>query len=282
MTVGLPKEKRQSRQASAMLERFGLPLFLVVLLAIAALASPAFLKPANLLSLLTLAAPLGMVVLGQTFVILVRGLDLSVASLMATVAVLATTFKAKEDSAIPLIFVAAIVLSAAVGLINGWLVTKAAGEPVSGDARHDDHPSGHPLRLYRRSADQHVATRHALSFHGPVPRASGQSLGLVFDDHTARRLALSHCPRPPNLHGGRQPRGRKTEWHLTRSHYHPLLRHLLGLRRNWRPLPAWLCRHRLELGGARIRTRLDRCRGDGRSGAFRWPRQSSSWRCSAC
>lgn len=129
MIASVPKEKRQWRQASVLLERFGLPVFLVVLLTIAAAASPAFLKPANLLSLLTLAAPLGMVVLGQTFVILVRGLDLSVASLMATVAVLATAFKAKEDSAIPLIFVAAIALSAIVGLINGWLVTKRRVSP---------------------------------------------------------------------------------------------------------------------------------------------------------
>lgn len=115
--------------ATALFERFGLILFLAVLLVVAAAASPAFLNPANLLSLLTLAAPLGMVVVGQTFVILVRGLDLSVASLVATVAVLATAFKATSDSAIPLIFAAAIVMSVLVGLVNGWLVTKRGVSP---------------------------------------------------------------------------------------------------------------------------------------------------------
>lgn len=114
---------------AALFEKFGLAVFLVLLLVVAALASPAFLLPANLLNLLTLAAPLGMVVLGQTFAILVRGLDLSVASLMATVAVLATAFKATDDAVIPLIFVAAIVLSAAVGFINGWLVAKRQVSP---------------------------------------------------------------------------------------------------------------------------------------------------------
>jgi ribose/xylose/arabinose/galactoside ABC-type transport system permease subunit len=114
---------------AAMFERFGLLVFLALLLLVAALASPAFLLPANLLNLLTIAAPLGMVVLGQTFVILVRGLDLSVASLMATVAVLATAFRATSDTMIPAIFVAAIVMSALVGLVNGWLVARRGVSP---------------------------------------------------------------------------------------------------------------------------------------------------------
>lgn len=125
-----PARTRVSHHSLAALsERFGLGLFLILLLAVAAIASPTFLVPANLLNLLTLAAPLGMVVLGQTFVILVRGLDLSVASLMATVAVLATAFRATSDSVIPLIFVAAIVLSMVVGFVNGWLVTKRGVSP---------------------------------------------------------------------------------------------------------------------------------------------------------
>ena len=37
-------------------------------------------------------APLGIVVIGQTLVIIVRGLDLSVGSVMATAAVAATAF----------------------------------------------------------------------------------------------------------------------------------------------------------------------------------------------
>lgn len=115
--------------ASVLFERFGLLIFLCGLLIIASFASPAFLQPDNLVDLLTQAAPLGMVVLGQTFVILVRGLDLSVASLMATVAVLATAFRASDDSMIPVIFVAAILFSAVVGLVNGWLVTKRHVSP---------------------------------------------------------------------------------------------------------------------------------------------------------
>ena len=86
-------------KAAVILERYALLAFLVVMLGFAALASPVFLHPANLLNVLTIAAPLGMVVLGQTFALLVRGLDLSVASLMATVAVLGTRLNSQDRSA---------------------------------------------------------------------------------------------------------------------------------------------------------------------------------------
>jgi ribose/xylose/arabinose/galactoside ABC-type transport system permease subunit len=128
-TANLRSSKPYSLTIDVALEKFGLAIFLGLLLLVASLVSPVFLRPANLLNLLTVAAPLGMVVLGQTFVILVRGLDLSVASLMATVAVLATVFKATSNEAIPLIFVAAISFSAMVGLVNGFLVVKRGVSP---------------------------------------------------------------------------------------------------------------------------------------------------------
>jgi ribose/xylose/arabinose/galactoside ABC-type transport system permease subunit len=124
----LPKP-RASFLIAAVFERFGLMLFLGGLLVAAALLSPTFLRPANLVNVLTIAAPLGMVVMGQAFVIMVRGLDLSVASLMATVAVLATAFRATSNDMIPVIFVAAILFSAVVGFVNGWLVAKRNVSP---------------------------------------------------------------------------------------------------------------------------------------------------------
>ncbi|MDQ7250385.1 ABC transporter permease [Dongia sedimenti] len=128
-STNAPVPRTRNLTTAAIFERYGLVIFLCILLVVAALISPPFLQPANLVNVLTIAAPLGMVVVGQTFVILVRGLDLSVASLMATVAVLATAFKATGNDAIPMIFVAAIVFSAIVGLISGWLVTKRNVSP---------------------------------------------------------------------------------------------------------------------------------------------------------
>ncbi|TPL03089.1 MULTISPECIES: ABC transporter permease [unclassified Mesorhizobium] len=124
-----PLPRSRGVSVASIFERYGLIVFLVALLLVAAVLSPTFLRPANLVNVLTIAAPLGMVVVGQIFVILVRGLDLSVASLMATVAVLATAFKATTNDAIPMIFAAAIAFSAVVGLVNGWLVAKRDVSP---------------------------------------------------------------------------------------------------------------------------------------------------------
>jgi ribose/xylose/arabinose/galactoside ABC-type transport system permease subunit len=101
---------------------FGLLIFLILNVILVSVLSPAFLKVENLLNVLTQAAPLGMVVIGQTFVLLVRGLDLSVASVMATAAVLATGFATTDNAMMPVIFAAAIGLGVAVGLANGFLV----------------------------------------------------------------------------------------------------------------------------------------------------------------
>jgi ribose/xylose/arabinose/galactoside ABC-type transport system permease subunit len=113
----------------ALLRRFALPSFLVLLIVIATALQPSFLSVSNFQDILTQAAPLLMVVLGQAIVILVRGLDLSVASLMATMAVVATAFNASQDEMIPVIFAAVIALSVLVGLVNGLLVTKRKVSP---------------------------------------------------------------------------------------------------------------------------------------------------------
>ena len=71
-------------------EKYGIYIFLGLLFVTASLVSPQFLNPQNLKDILNQAAALGMVAIGQTFVILIGGggLDLSVASVMATVAVI--------------------------------------------------------------------------------------------------------------------------------------------------------------------------------------------------
>lgn len=113
----------------ALFQRFGLYVFFVLLVIVAASISPHFLSGKNLQDVLIQMAPLGVVVIGQTFVILVAGLDLSVGSLMATVAVMATAFQTTDDAMIAPIFVLALLLGSAVGYVNGWLVTKRGVSP---------------------------------------------------------------------------------------------------------------------------------------------------------
>ena len=73
-------------------------------------------------------APLGIVVIGQAFVIIIRGLDLSVASVMATAAVIATGFTGRNHD-IPAILGLSVLMGLGTGLVNGLFVTKRAVSP---------------------------------------------------------------------------------------------------------------------------------------------------------
>jgi ribose/xylose/arabinose/galactoside ABC-type transport system permease subunit len=111
-----------------LLRRYGIFLFLLFLVVVSGVLSPTFLRTDNVLNMLVQFAPLGIVVIGQVFVILVGGLDLSVASVMATAAVIATAFDGTNASA-PEIFGATLVMGLCAGLLNGLLVTKRQVSP---------------------------------------------------------------------------------------------------------------------------------------------------------
>ena len=116
------------RRAVPFFQAYGLYVFLILLLLVAFSVSPHFISPRNIQNLLTEGAPLGMAALGQTFVILTAGLDLSVGSLMSTVAVIATSIRPDNAMILP-IFLVSICFGALVGFINGWLVTKRKVSP---------------------------------------------------------------------------------------------------------------------------------------------------------
>lgn len=110
------------------LSRFGVFLLLPVLLLLGGVLSPAFLGTGNISNLLLQIAPLGIVVIGQSFVMIARGLDLSVASMMATAAVIATGFSGSNGDVV-IIVATVLTIAVAVGLINGLLVTKRHVSP---------------------------------------------------------------------------------------------------------------------------------------------------------
>lgn len=112
------RKNRNTVRATQKRELLILFCFLLVIWTVTAVLSPRFLTPSNLSDILIQAAPLGFVVIGQMLVIIVRGLDLSVASIMATVAVLSTSL---IDNT-PVIFAVGIMLGAGIGVLNGYLV----------------------------------------------------------------------------------------------------------------------------------------------------------------
>jgi ribose/xylose/arabinose/galactoside ABC-type transport system permease subunit len=99
----------------------------VVLLAltiISSVVSPVFLTQRFIATLLKQAASLGIVAVGQTLAILTGGIDLSVASVMALMSVLASHWMNGEDRLALPVSLLALAVAAAIGLANGLMVTK--------------------------------------------------------------------------------------------------------------------------------------------------------------
>jgi ribose transport system permease protein len=95
---------------------------LVVLIAGLSFVSPYFLTFSNISNVLDQSVVTGIVAIGQTFVILTAGIDLSVGSLVGfTGIVLGLSF---ARFGIPGAIVAALLAGAAAGFINGAIITK--------------------------------------------------------------------------------------------------------------------------------------------------------------
>ena len=167
MSEPISGELPTNRVASAfptgqLLSKYGLLGFLVANALVVSILSPAFLKPENIANVLTQAAPLGIVVLGQTFVLLVGGVDLSVASVMATSAVIATGFAVTDNRMVPVIFATAIALGRgrrAGEWLSGRLAQRLA---VPGDAGDDHRPARPALPLYAGLDRKHAPSAFAL------------------------------------------------------------------------------------------------------------------------
>lgn len=123
-----PQAASASQRLGRLLRRFDIYVVFIVLLLACGAVSPAFLSANNVANMLQQVAPLGIVVIGQAFVIIIRGLDLSVASVMATAAVIATGFTGRNHD-IPAILGLSVLMGLGTGLVNGLLVTKRAVSP---------------------------------------------------------------------------------------------------------------------------------------------------------
>ncbi len=119
---------RQRLDARDILARYGTFIALIALIVVAALLSPRFLSPVNLMNVLRQTAIVGVLGIGMTFVILTAGIDLSVGATLALSAVLlAGTLESTGN--IVLAMLVAVLAGMAVGLGNGLGVTLGRVQP---------------------------------------------------------------------------------------------------------------------------------------------------------
>lgn len=107
----------------------GLLILIVVVGAIVAAINPRFVSPINLANTANLVGLFGLFAIGQAFVIITGGIELSVGSVIALLGVLFVDLIANLGVPWPLALLLMLALGAAIGLAHGLLVTRLGLQP---------------------------------------------------------------------------------------------------------------------------------------------------------
>jgi len=92
-------------------------------------AAPSFGTTSNLLNLLRQMAPLGVLAIGQTVVLIAGGIDLSVGRLIGLIVPVGALVMAGSDGNVMVALLAMLAIGAATGIVNGLLVAWAGVHP---------------------------------------------------------------------------------------------------------------------------------------------------------
>jgi galactofuranose transport system permease protein len=120
------QERTLRSRLGLFVQQQGALVLLVVVCLLATARYEAFLTPENLLNVLRQNSMLGIIAVGMTFVILTGGIDLSVGSLLAVAGVVAAGL---ADRGLIVATIAGILVTTALGLVNGLVISKARIQP---------------------------------------------------------------------------------------------------------------------------------------------------------
>jgi ribose transport system permease protein len=125
----LPQPTAAGRFLRQAQQQFGPLLGLVILCAIAAIASPVFLEPRNLINVLRQSSVNAIIAAGMTLVILSGGIDLSVGSVLALASTVMGLLMIHLDMNSGLAILIALGVSALIGVTNGLIITRMSVPP---------------------------------------------------------------------------------------------------------------------------------------------------------
>ncbi|MEN2738436.1 ABC transporter permease [Microbacterium sp. X-17] len=117
----LPEERRSQNLFVRYGLRFGMIWVLVVFAVVASILYTGFLSPENVNNMVAQVAPVGIIALGMTFVIIGGGFDLSVAAIFAAASVAYASLSNVMDL-VPA-FILTVILGVACGVLNGIVIT---------------------------------------------------------------------------------------------------------------------------------------------------------------
>jgi ribose transport system permease protein len=117
-------------EAGAMSKKdLGLLILILVVGVVVAVINPRFLLPINLANTSNLIGLFGILAIGQAFVIITGGIELSVGSLVALLGVLFIDLIAVRGVPWPVALPLIIVLGGIIGLAHGWLIARLKLQP---------------------------------------------------------------------------------------------------------------------------------------------------------
>ena len=145
---------------------------LVVLVIIGSFLAAGFATPANLLTLTSLSAYLGIAAIGETIVMLTGGIDLSIAWTITASSIVFTGVAQGDPSRLWLGLIAALGTALAAGLINGIGVAKLRISPIVMTLGMNNVMQGFTL-IYSQGTPSGTATEAiktiATGWVGPIP-----------------------------------------------------------------------------------------------------------------
>jgi inositol transport system permease protein len=106
------------------IKKYGIVLILILMIILLSIIRPAFISPTNIFNVLTQGSIFGIMALGMTFVIISKGIDLSVGSILALAGVVTASFAQTATATIkyfPNLPVMPVVIPITIGLLVGAL-----------------------------------------------------------------------------------------------------------------------------------------------------------------
>ena len=174
-----------ARTVGAMMLQWSNVIALVLLIVVSSMLSPYFLETRNLFNVLRGASIIGIVSIGMTFVILNRGIDLSVGSIVGVAT--ATT-----------------ALLAPYGF--GFAVRRGVGPVVAGRrGQRPDHHAAQASAVHRHAGHADLRSRRGLHLHRPATTSSYATPRRGFpssDQGTSDRCRYRSCCSSPSGRSG--------------------------------------------------------------------------------
>lgn len=133
-------QKANTNKAADIFNRFGTYLILLLMVVVVSIVKPQFLNPTNIFNVLTQTSIFGILALGVTVIIISKGIDLSLGSMLAFAGVTsaslaqvvgATNKMYPQLAQMPIIvpIVVALVVGTLTGMVNGLLIAKTGIPP---------------------------------------------------------------------------------------------------------------------------------------------------------